>query len=178
MAESQSPNPEPEKTEGSKRLRLTDYQVPGTSWTLSELCKLAIEVDGKMSGARWEVFQASADNGALDMTLQERFAYLSAYDPPGKSPLFGVSTKTYKNQECMVAYCGHLQDNAVGLSFLRNNVAKLAKGCVRSLQDLGQAWDMIEKLALVLGDDLPDELRKKIQGRVRIQLNKTDPEKQ
>ena len=157
-----------DKKKPSKQLRLTDYKVPHTKWTLLELCALVMSVDSKMTGAEWEANQASNDHGDIKMSLQERFAYISALDSPRLERLFWVGTKTYDNQECAVAYTGAIRDNAIGMCFLRNNMSKLARGCRRAMRDLTDAWDIVSELAILLGDDMPEEVRAKIASRVTL----------
>ena len=64
---------------------------------------------------------------------------------PILAPLYYITETKKDGTETCVAYTG-FKDNAMALIFFRNNVTKLANGCLQALGDLGKMHRRLERM--------------------------------
>ena len=121
-----------------------DYKVSGANCSLKELCGFFKKFISLTDGAEWKATQATNTDGNKLMSNAERVEFMLAMEPILAPLYYIIETKPDGTETC-VAYTG-FKDNAMALIFFRNNVVKLANGCLQALGDLGKMKKRMDRI--------------------------------
>ena len=121
-----------------------DYKVDGANCSLKELCGFFKKFVNLTDGSEWKPHQAVNADGNKLMSNTERVNVMLEMEPI-LAPLYFITETKKDGSETCVAYTG-FQDNALALIFFRNNVAKLANGCLQVIGDVGKMKKKLDRM--------------------------------
>ena len=121
-----------------------DYKVKDANCSLKELCGFFKQFVNLADGSTWKPLQATNESGNKLMSNAERVEFMLAMEPILAPLYYIIETKPDGTETC-VAYTG-FKDNAMALNFFRNNVVKLANGCLQALGDLGKMKKRMDRI--------------------------------